>query len=205
MTRLAEESQRRQRSGMVLIKAPLSEGVVFPDAQSRDLRQRRSFRNAPAALAARALAPEDRQLLQRFLRSEARRLRGARGSRHRPIRRPAPGGRRRRDRRIHAAALCRRREALRPARAPRSDSEISVARRRRRRTLDRLGTTVWEARKTRVRKSVSDMAEQASGALRRAQDGRRATPFRRIRTGSANSKTPLNSRKPPTSRTPSTT
>jgi transcription-repair coupling factor (superfamily II helicase) len=27
-------------------------------------------------------------------------------------------------------------------------------------TLDRLGTTTWEARKTRVRKSVSDMAEQ---------------------------------------------
>ena len=27
-------------------------------------------------------------------------------------------------------------------------------------TLDRLGTTIWEARKTRVRKSVSDMAEQ---------------------------------------------
>ena len=36
--------------------------------------------------------------------------------------------------------------------------------------LDRLGTTIWEARKTRVRKSVNDMAEQAPRALRRTQN-----------------------------------
>ena len=70
-------------------------------------------------------------------------------------------------------------------------------------TLDRLGTTIWEARKTRVRKSVNDMAEQLLALYAERKDGAPATRFRRIPTGSASSRMPLNSRKLRTSSAPS--
>ena len=63
-------------------------------------------------------------------------------------------------------------------------------------TLDRLGTTIWEARKTRVRKSVTDMAEQLLAPPR-------ASAIRPTATGSANSRMPSSSRKPRTSSAPS--
>ncbi len=62
-------------------------------------------------------------------------------------------------------------------------------------TLDRLGTTVWESRKTRVRKSVDDMAEKllALYAERKTAVGHAFPPDSEI--GSANSKTPSNLRR----------
>ncbi len=106
VTRLAEEGSGAAGPSMVLIKAPIEDGVVFVDAKLGSVWQRRPFRDCRAILAATlALASKNSQLLQRFLGSKARRLCGAHRSRHRPIRRPAPGGSRRRDGRIHAVAL----------------------------------------------------------------------------------------------------
>ena len=100
-------------------------GRDFSGSEGGAVRQCRSFRDASAAFAAFARAAEDRQLFQRLQRSEAGRFRGARGPRHRPVRRLAASGGRRRERRIHAAALCGRREAVRAAGAAGPDSEIS--------------------------------------------------------------------------------
>ena len=70
--------------------------------------------------------------------------------------------------------------------------------------LDRLGTTVWEARKSRVKKSVSDMAEQLLElyAERKMAVGHSFPP---TRIGRTNSTTPSSSKKPPTSSAPSKT
>ena len=172
VSRLAEESHGGSVPAMVLMKAPTSEGVVFTRRETGDLRQCRSFRNASATDAARALAPEDGELLQRFLRAEAGRLRGSRRSRHRPVRRLAASGNRRRERRIHAAALCRRCETLRSARAPRPDSEISVARRRHAHARQARHHDLGSAQVARA-KIRQRHGRAASRALRRAQDGDR--------------------------------
>ena len=157
VTRLAEESSGSSAPAMVLVKAPLSEGVVFPEAQLAIYGNADLFETLAAA--APALAAEDGEFLQRFLGPEAGRLRGARGSRHRPVRRPAAGG-------VEGATG----EFMLLRYADDATLYVPLARLDLVQkyqslggvepTLDRLGTTVWEARKTRVRKSVDDMAEQ---------------------------------------------
>ena len=71
-------------------------------------------------------------------------------------------------------------------------------------TLDRLGTTIWEARKTRVRKSVDDMAEQLLALYAERKTAAGHACFLRIRIGSGNSKTPSSLRRRPINSAPST-
>jgi len=74
VTRLAEEGSSGNTPAMVLVKAPLTEGVAFPEAQlvvfgNSDLFERlRPHRNVRGRA-------QRRQFFQRSLRSQARRLR----------------------------------------------------------------------------------------------------------------------------------
>ena len=56
VTRLAEEGSSGNAPAMVLVKAPLAEGVVFPEAQLAIYGNGRSFRDACAARSGRARA-----------------------------------------------------------------------------------------------------------------------------------------------------
>ncbi len=157
VTRLAEESSGSNAPAMVLVKAPLSEGVVFPEAQlaiygDADLfetlppqRPRARPKTASFFSDFSDLKPGDyvvhvdhgigqfeglRQVVVEGATGEFMFLRYAGDAKlYVPLAR------------IDLVQKYQSLGGVEPA-------------------LDRLGTTVWEARKTRVRKSVNDMAEQ---------------------------------------------
>ena len=85
VTRLAEESSGGTTPAMVLVKAPLSEGVVFADARLALFGNSDLFETLAPGGAASPCPAQDSQFLQRSFRSQARRLRGSRRSRHRPV------------------------------------------------------------------------------------------------------------------------
>jgi len=68
-------------------------------------------------------------------------------------------------------------------------------------TLDRLGTAIWESRKTRVRKSVDDMSESFSPSTPNAGPPL-ATLFHPTPIGNANSKMAFEFEETPTSFAP---
>jgi len=158
VTRLAEEGSGGSVPAMVLVKAPLAEGVVFPDAQLALYGNADLFETLPPPERLRSrpktatffsdfsdLKPGDyvvhvdhgigqfdglRQVIVEGAAGEFMLLRYADDAKlYVPLAR---------------LDLVQKYQSL--GGAPPA--------------LDRLGTTIWEARKTRVRKSVSDMAEQ---------------------------------------------
>jgi len=156
VTRLAEESSGGNAPAMVLVKAPLSEGVVFPEASLAIYGDADLFETLPQRARARPktasffsdfsdLKPGDyivhvdhgigqfeglRQVVVEGATGEFMFLRYAGDAKlYVPLAR---------------IDLVQKYQSLGGAEP----------------TLDRLGTTVWEARKTRVRKSVTDMAEK---------------------------------------------
>ena len=144
---------------MVLVKAPLTEGVVFPEAQLAIYGNADLFETLPA---------------RRSVRARARRRRAS--SAISPISSPAitwftwitASANSKGLRQVAVEGATGEFMLLRYA----GDAKLYVPLARLdlvqkyqslggvEPTLDRLGTAVWEARKTRVRKSVSDMAEQ---------------------------------------------
>jgi transcription-repair coupling factor (superfamily II helicase) len=159
VTRLAEESSGGTTAAMVLVKAPLSEGVVFTDARLALFGNADLFETlAPAAQRARA-----RPKTASFF-SDLSDLK--------------PG-----DYVVHVEHGIGQFEGLRQVGTDgatgefmlllyANDARLYVPLARLdliqkyqslggvKPTLDRLGTTIWESRKTRVRKSVDDMAEK---------------------------------------------
>jgi transcription-repair coupling factor (superfamily II helicase) len=158
IARLAEESSGGSTPAMVLVKAPLAEGVAFPDAQIV------LFGNADLF---ETLAPVQRS-----------RARPQTASFFSDLSDLKPG-----DYVVHVDHGIGQFEGLRQVGGDSASGEFMLLRYADdaklyvplarldliqkyqslgavQPTLDRLGTTVWEARKTRVRKSVSDMAEQ---------------------------------------------
>ena len=157
VTRLAEESSGSSAPAMVLVKAPLSEGVVFPEAQLAIYGDADLFETLPPQ------RPRSRPKTASFF-SDFSDLK--------------PG-----DYVVHVDHGIGQFEGLRQVEVEGATGEFMFLRYAGdaklyvplaridlvqkyqslggvEPTLDRLGTTVWEARKTRVRKSVSDMAEQ---------------------------------------------
>jgi len=157
VTRLAEESSGSSAPAMVLVKAPLSEGVVFPEAQLAIYGDADLFETLPAQ------RPRSRPKTASFF-SDFSDLK--------------PG-----DYVVHVDHGIGQFEGLRQVEVEGATGEFMFLRYAGdaklyvplaridlvqkyqslggvEPTLDRLGTTVWEARKTRVRKSVNDMAEQ---------------------------------------------
>ena len=176
VTRLAEEESGGSVPAMVLVKAPLAEGVVFPEAQLALFGNADLFETLPPPERPRArpktasffsdfsdLKPGDfvvhldhgigefeglRQVAMEGAAGEFMLLRYAGDARlYVPLAR---------------LDLVQKYQSL--GGAPPA--------------LDRLGTAVWEARKTRVRKSVSDMAEHllALYAERKTSPGRAFPP-----------------------------
>ena len=157
VARLAEESSGSNAPAMVLVKAPLAEGVVFPEAQLALYGNADLFETLPAQ------RPRSRPKTAGFF-SDFSDLK--------------PG-----DYVVHVDHGIGQFEALRQVDIEGATGEFMFLRYAGdaklyvplarldliqkyqslggvEPTLDRLGTTVWEARKTRVRKSVSDMAEK---------------------------------------------
>jgi transcription-repair coupling factor (superfamily II helicase) len=157
VTRLAEESSGSSAPAMVLIKAPLSEGVVFPEAQLAIYGDADLFETLPPQ------RPRARAKTSSFF-SDFSDLK--------------PG-----DYVVHVDHGIGQFEGLRQVVVEGATGEFMFLRYAGdaklyvplaridlvqkyqslggvEPTLDRLGTTVWEARKSRVKKSVSDMAEQ---------------------------------------------
>jgi transcription-repair coupling factor (superfamily II helicase) len=157
VTRLAEESSGSNAPAMVLIKAPLSEGVVFPEAQLAIYGDADLFETLPPQ------RPRARPKTASFF-SDFSDLK--------------PG-----DYIVHVDHGIGQFEGLRQVVVEGATGEFMFLRYAGdaklyvplaridlvqkyqslggvEPTLDRLGTTVWETRKTRVRKSVNDMAEQ---------------------------------------------
>ncbi|MGH9689869.1 MAG: transcription-repair coupling factor [Candidatus Acidiferrales bacterium] len=158
VARLAEESSGGTIPAMVLVKAPLSEGVAFTDAQLV------LFGNADLF---ETLAPVQRSQVRPKTASFFSDLSDLK-----------PG-----DHVVHVDHGIGQFEGLRQVGVDSATGEFMLLRYAGdaklyvplarldliqkyqslggvHPTLDRLGTTVWETRKTRVRKSVSDMAEQ---------------------------------------------
>ena len=157
VTRLAEESSGSSAPAMVLVKAPLSEGVVFPEAQLAIYGDADLFETLPPQ------RPRARPKTASFF-SDFSDLK--------------PG-----DYVVHVDHGIGQFEGLRQVVVEGATGEFMFLRYAGdaklyvplaridliqkyqslggvEPTLDRLGTTIWEARKTRVRKSVTDMAEQ---------------------------------------------
>jgi transcription-repair coupling factor (superfamily II helicase) len=157
VTRLAEESSGSSAPAMVLVKAPLSEGVIFPGAQLAIYGDADLFETLPPQ------RPRARAKTASFF-SDFSDLK--------------PG-----DYVVHVDHGIGQFEGLRQVVVEGATGEFMFLRYAGdaklyvplaridlvqkyqslggvEPTLDRLGTTVWEARKTRVKKSVSDMAEQ---------------------------------------------
>jgi transcription-repair coupling factor (superfamily II helicase) len=158
VTRLAEEGTGGSVPAMVLVKAPLSEGVVFPEAQLAIYGGADLFETLPPPERPRA-RPKTASFFSDF--SDLK-----------------PG-----DFVVHVDHGIGQFEGLRQVAVEGASGEfmllqyagdaklyVPLARLDLIQkyqslgdvtpTLDRLGTSAWEARKTRVRKSVSDMAEQ---------------------------------------------
>jgi len=157
VTRLAEESSGSSAPAMVLVKAPLNEGVVFPEAQLAIYGDADLFETLPPQ------RPRARPKTASFF-SDFSDLK--------------PG-----DYVVHVDHGIGQFEGLRQVVVEGATGEFMFLRYAGdaklyvplaridliqkyqslggvEPTLDRLGTTIWEARKTRVRKSVTDMAEQ---------------------------------------------
>jgi transcription-repair coupling factor (superfamily II helicase) len=158
LTRLAEEGTGGSVPAMVLVKAPLAEGVAFPEAQIVLCGNADLFETLPPPERPRA-RPKTASFFSDF--SDLR-----------------PG-----DFVVHVDHGIGQFEGLRQVAVDRATGEFMLLRYAGDAklyvplaridlvqkyqalggappALDRLGTTIWEARKTRVRKSVSDMAEQ---------------------------------------------
>jgi transcription-repair coupling factor (superfamily II helicase) len=158
VTRLAEEGSGSSAPGMVLIKAPLPEGVVFVEAKLAIYGIGDLFETLPPAQRARS-RPKTASFFSDF--SDLK-----------------PG-----NYVVHVDHGIGQFEGLRQVAIEGANGEFMLLRYAGdaklyvplarldlvqkyqslggvEPTLDRLGTTIWEARKTRVRKSVSDMAEQ---------------------------------------------
>jgi len=158
VTRLAEEGSGSSAPGMVLIKAPLSEGVVFGEAKLAIYGIGDLFETLPPAQRPRT-RPKTASFFSDF--SDLK-----------------PG-----NYVVHVDHGIGQFEGLRQVAVEGANGEFMLLRYAGdaklyvplarldliqkyqslggvEPTLDRLGTTIWEARKTRVRKSVSDMAEQ---------------------------------------------
>ncbi len=157
VTRLAEESSSSNAPAMVLVKAPLAEGVAFPEAKLALYGNADLFETLPAQ------RPRSRPKTASFF-SDLSDLK--------------PG-----DFVVHVDHGIGQFEGLRQVVVEGANGEFMLLRYAGdarlyvplarldliqkyqslggvEPTLDRLGTTVWETRKTRVRKSVNDMAEQ---------------------------------------------
>jgi transcription-repair coupling factor (superfamily II helicase) len=157
VTRLAEESSGSSAPAMVLVKAPLSEGVVFPEAQLAIYGDADLFETLPP---------------------QRPRLRPKTGSFFSDFSDLKPG-----DYVVHVDHGIGQFDGLRQVVVEGATGEfmllhyagdaklyvplarIDLVQKYQslggvEPTLDRMGTTVWETRKTRVRKSVDDMAEQ---------------------------------------------
>ena len=157
VTRLAEESSGGNIPAMVLCKAPLDEGVVFPEARLSFYGNADLFESLPPQ------RPRSRPQTASFF-SDLSDLK--------------PG-----DFVVHVDHGIGQFEGLRQVSTDGANGEFMLLRYAgdaklyvplarldliqkyqslggAEPTLDRLGTTAWEARKTRVRKSVSDMADQ---------------------------------------------
>jgi len=158
VTRLAEEGSGSSAPGMVLVKAPLSEGVVFIEAKLAIYGIGDLFETLPPAQRPRT-RPKTASFFSDF--SDLK-----------------PG-----NYVVHVDHGIGQFEGLRQVAVEGANGEFMLLRYAGdaklyvplarldliqkyqslggvEPTLDRLGTTIWEARKTRVRKSVSDMAEQ---------------------------------------------
>jgi transcription-repair coupling factor (superfamily II helicase) len=158
VARLAEESTGGSAPAMVLVKAPLAEGVAFPEAQLVLYGNADLFETLPPPERPRA-RPKTASFFSDF--SDVR-----------------PG-----DFVVHVDHGIGQFEGLRQVAVDGASGEFMLLRYAGEAklyvplarldlvqkyqalggappALDRLGTTIWEARKTRVRKSVSDMAEQ---------------------------------------------
>ena len=114
----------------VLVQSAISSGVGLPES-NLVLFGANDFSDE-ADVAARPRAPQgqvkDRSLRLRLSRPDGRRLRGARGTRHRPLH-GAEGDRAGRHQGgIHGAGVCRAGAALRPAHPARPDSEVPLHR-----------------------------------------------------------------------------
>ena len=172
VSRLAEESHGGNVPGMILIKAPISEGVVIPEANLTIYGNADLFETLPPPSQRARSRPKSASFFSDF--SDLK-----------------PG-----DFVVHVDHGIGQFEGLRQVAVEGANGEFMLLRYAEDAklyvplarldliqkynalggatpALDRLGTTLWEARKTRVRKSVSDMAEQASRTLRRAQNGHR--------------------------------
>src|SRR5256712_6577227 len=95
----------------------------------------------------------------RFPRSSGRRLRCARGARNRPVSGAERDQSGRRQRRVHAARICRRSAALCPL------TRLDLVQKYRssegaKPPLSHLGTAAWAKTKARVRKAMKDMADE---------------------------------------------
>jgi transcription-repair coupling factor (superfamily II helicase) len=158
VTRLAEEGSGSSAPGMVLVKAPLSEGAVFVEAKLAMYGIGDLFETLPPAQRPRT-RPKTASFFSNF--SDLK-----------------PG-----NYVVHVDHGIGQFEGLRQVAVEGANGEFMLLRYAGdaklyvplarldliqkyqslggvEPTLDRLGTTIWEARKTRVRKSVSDMAEQ---------------------------------------------
>jgi transcription-repair coupling factor (superfamily II helicase) len=160
VARLAEEGATSGNNvpAMVLVKAPLSEGVVFPDASLAIYGNGDLFETVPQPQRQRS-RPKTASFFSDFSDLQ-------------------PG-----DYVVHADHGIGQFEGLRQITSEAATGEFMLLRYAEdakvyvplaridlvqkykslgdaKPTLDRLGTAVWEARKTRVRKSVSDMADQ---------------------------------------------
>ena len=159
VARLAEEGSTEQHAGGngVIVKAPLAEGVVFSRSAARDLRKGGLFETLPPRERQRArpktasFFSDSRTCVRAItwstwiMGSDNSKDCGRWWSKARPANSCCciMRGTRSCTCRSRASTWCR-----------------NISRWAAGATLDRLGTTVWEARKSRVRKSVDDMADQ---------------------------------------------
>ncbi len=104
--RLVEEVTSGSAPAAVLLRAPLRGGLRYPRSGSGVLRYRRSLRDRSGARTATGTS-ENSGFLQRLQRTQSWGLRGAHGSRNRPIRGSADHRERWPPRRVHAFAICR--------------------------------------------------------------------------------------------------
>ncbi len=156
--RLMEEVTAGSAPAAVLLRAPVAEGFVIPEAQAGVLRHGRSFRDR-AGTRASARASQDRGLFQRLLRAEA-------GDyvvhvdhgigQFEGLQTIETDGRRGEFMRLQYADEARLYVPLERMDLVQSYRSLEDAKPQ----LDRLGGTAWVARKTKVRKSLTDLADK---------------------------------------------
>ena len=189
---ICSSARNRCSAGIALIRGDVARGTVFQEGAPRHLRRGRSVRIAGNGRASPGKSHLG-NVFGRSVRSEARRLRGPCGARRRPVPRHPRNRAGRYQRRLHADRIRGRQQALRAAVAHGSGAALPRRRRSRSRCSTRWAGPRGPAPRRASKPKCATWRRSFSSSTPRAS-WPRASRFPPTATGSANSKTPSNSR-----------